>query len=166
MESILIVEVEEEVRSILEMHLKSQNFDCTSAESTQEALALCESNQFDCILTDIMMPNMTGIEFLQKLNTLEFVPPVVFLTGYEDREILKSCLRLGAFDFISKPYSRKDLVDIVNRAAQIGQRQKQVFFESTDDPNLENRKIRGLRSITKSSRSSAFRQALFDIFFS
>lgn len=77
-----------------------------------------DPDQPGCLISDIQMPGMTGLELQQHLNVLGAVSPVIFLTGTADVTIAVEAMRHGAFDFLEKPVSNQALVDTVRRAIE------------------------------------------------
>lgn len=152
LEKILIAEDKDEIREILLETLISYNFDCSVAKDGEEALQKCKENYFDCILSDIQMPNLSGIDFLAKINALNYTPPVVFLTALKDSEMVKKALRLGAIDFINKPFETQEIIDVVNRAVQIGLRKKQIFLNQDDKSKNNEKRIKALKSINYANK--------------
>ncbi len=90
------------------------------ASNGKEALELTTKQTFDAILTDINMPIMNGIEFLKSLRANGNETPVVILTGHYDKELVIQALRLGAFEFLDKPWSEENLADVIGRALELG----------------------------------------------
>ena len=113
---ILIAEDEREVRLSLSIILKQAGYRVTTAEDGLEALRqiveLSKSDHpADLLVTDIMMPGMSGIELLDELDKQDVVLSVLVITGYGDKEMVVKLLRRGCSDFIDKPFSPQDLLD-------------------------------------------------------
>ncbi|QJQ32625.1 response regulator [Sphingomonas lacunae] len=106
---ILLAEDDEAMRSYLARALQRNGYDVTTAATGREALELVESGTFDLLLTDIVMPEMDGIELAQKAQALSPAPKVMFITGF-------AAVALQANDavpdarLLSKPFHLKDLV--------------------------------------------------------
>lgn len=122
---ILIVDDEADLREILQgqletLHVESPNsksgIDIHHASDGKEALAKTESMWFDAILTDINMPEMTGIELLAALRAKGSDVPVVILTGFGDKAKALDALRLGCYAFLDKPWN----ADYLRRVMQGG----------------------------------------------
>ncbi len=103
MPKILIVDDEEMIRETLKDILSNENYETEEAKEGQEALNLIKKNKYDCILLDIKMPKMDGMELLA--NSMEQAPetPVVMITGHGDEESAFEAAKKGAYDFITKP---------------------------------------------------------------
>jgi two-component system response regulator FixJ len=87
-----------------------------SHTSPRSFLDCYDPDQPGCLISDIQMPGMTGLELQQHLNLLGAVSPVIFLTGTADVSIAVEAMRHGAFDFLEKPVGNQALVDCVRRA--------------------------------------------------
>jgi two-component system, LuxR family, response regulator FixJ len=89
-----------------------------SYTSPQPFLEDYEPDQPGCVVSDIHMPEMTGLELQQHLNRLGAVIPVIFLTGTADVSMAVEAMRHGAFDFLEKPVGNQPLIDCVRRAIE------------------------------------------------
>jgi DNA-binding response OmpR family regulator len=112
---ILSVEDEQSVQDLLSMHLMLEGFEIKTATNGEEAISLLESESFDLILLDIQMPKMGGLEVLRyiKIHHIEVCP--IMLTGADDLRAFAECARLGAFDYLPKPYNFHELMDSIQR---------------------------------------------------
>lgn len=88
----------------------------TSASSGEEALAWLNKEPFDVIITDLVMPGMSGLDLLVAIQKRGYSIPVIIMTGYPDLENVEACVNLGSFDYIAKPYSPELLQATVQRA--------------------------------------------------
>ena len=104
--SILIVDDEESIRVSLEGILNKKYY-TKIAESGLIALEMLRNDNYDLILTDIMMDDMTGIELLKKIKEKNLEIPVVLMTGYSSIDTAVEAIRLGASDYLIKPCSKK-----------------------------------------------------------
>lgn len=100
---IMVVDDDESVRAFLTRVLKDSGYDVTDVSSGSVALSLLEQRIPDLVLLDVMMPELTGIEVLKRMNERGAVPPVIVLTGLKDSEILEQAFNLGAVGFLTKP---------------------------------------------------------------
>jgi len=91
---------------------------CGTALDGDEGIRMIRTMKPDIVLTDIRMPNMDGIEMLTLLREEAFQGKVIFFSGYNDFEYVQQALRLGAFDYITKPHSVQAIVDVVLKAKQ------------------------------------------------
>ncbi len=101
---IMIVDDEATIRASLVESLTREGYEITAAESGEEALAKCHSLDFDLVITDLKLPGVSGLEILQALRNQGNATPVIMMTAYGDVDTAVSAMRLGAYDFIPKPF--------------------------------------------------------------
>ncbi|MDR1694996.1 MAG: response regulator [Lactobacillaceae bacterium] len=106
---ILVVDDDTRLRSLLQRYLRDNDFYVSVAKDTSEARSRLKDYEFDVLVVDIMMPNETGLEFLQHLRKESFVP-VIMLTAMGETGDRINGLELGADDYIPKPFEPKELV--------------------------------------------------------
>lgn len=114
--SILVVDDEKSQREILEMILSGEGYDVTTASSGEAAMKFVADRHFDLVLTDLQMGGMTGLELLKALTDFDKSIIVLLLTAHGTVDSAVDALRLGAFDFLQKPYDREKLLDTIARA--------------------------------------------------
>ncbi len=109
---ILIVDDEDSLRTLLKRHLEFQGYEVTDANSAIEALSILEQQEPDLIISDIMMPEMDGLEFCQRLraSNLGQLIPFIFLSSKGELEDRIIGLSMGADDYINKPFEMRELV--------------------------------------------------------
>jgi putative two-component system response regulator len=118
-ERILIVDDEPATRSLLAAYLSSLRHDCRTARDGFEAFALAvQEPGFSLVLCDVEMPGLCGLELLQKLKELDPNLQVVMLVGPHDMDVVRRCLRAGAYDTVVKPFEAEDLHTTVERAVE------------------------------------------------
>jgi len=117
---ILIIEDEEPIRRVLVRILTEEDrqYEITEAIDGKKGLNLLEKQTFDLVLCDIKMPNMDGIEVLQKANSKKISTPFIMLTGHGNIETAVEAMKLGAYDFISKPPDLNRLLTAVRHALE------------------------------------------------
>ena len=103
---LLVVEDDPDTREMLTVYFSREGYSISQAQSGKEALALLEQEQdFDLVLLDLFIPDIGGMEVLREINQKANPPSVILLTGLADKEIAHDAQRLGAFDYILKPYN-------------------------------------------------------------
>jgi two-component system, LuxR family, response regulator FixJ len=115
---VFIVDDDEAVRNSLRLLVKSVGLAAVPAESAQEFLATYDPGDPGCLILDVRMPGMSGIELQQQLNLRGAVIPVIFITGHGDIPMAVEAMQQGAFDFLQKPFRDQDLIDRVQRALE------------------------------------------------
>src|ERR1700733_7451783 len=113
---VFIVDDEEALRISLRILLESIGIGVTTFASAREFLDGDSMLQPGCLLLDIRMPGMSGIELQQQLNMQGATIPVIFITGHGDVPMAVEAMKHGALDFLQKPFRTQDLVDRVQRA--------------------------------------------------
>ena len=117
MAAILIVDDDDAVRDTL-YDLFSEYHLCHSASSAEQALAFVREQPYDVVLTDISMPGLSGVELLGMLRQTQPDTPVIIVSGIGDRSHAEGLVRLGAFDFILKPFRLEEVEESVARAIE------------------------------------------------
>jgi len=113
-----IIDDDEAIRDALQWLLKTRNVPCTTWASAEAFLEALQPDWRGCIVLDIRMDGMSGLECFDALKGLGCALPVVFITGHGDVPMAVAALKKGAFDFIEKPFNDSDLVAVVLRALE------------------------------------------------
>jgi two-component system response regulator DctR len=113
-----IVDDDPAVRDALQWLLKSRGVNSRTWGSAEDFLSFASRELCGCLLLDVRMPGMSGIELFDRLRALNCRLPVIFLTGHGDVPMAVQALKDGAFDFIEKPYDDNALVDKVLAALE------------------------------------------------
>ena len=108
-----IVDDDPAVRDALQWLLKSRGVHSRTWESAEDFLSSASRELCGCLLLDVRMPGMSGIELFDRLRAIDCRLPVIFLTGHGDVPMAVQALKDGAFDFVEKPYDDNALVDKV-----------------------------------------------------
>jgi two-component system, LuxR family, response regulator FixJ len=136
---VFVVDDDEAVRSALRLLLKSVGLTANALPTAQQFLATYDPAQPGCMVLDVRMPGMSGLELQQQLNLRGAVIPVIFITGHGDVPMAVEAMQQGAFDFLQKPFRDQDLIDRIQKAlgkdqqnrAQLGERSRnRERFES------------------------------------
>ena len=114
---ILIVDDEAEITEIL-ADLLSEDYECLRAGSAEQALAQLRENQFQLVISDITMPGMSGLEMIPHVKELSPDTVVVMISGMQTVESAIGALRLGAFDYLMKPFDLRQVEAVVKRALE------------------------------------------------
>ncbi|MGM9805475.1 MAG: sigma-54-dependent transcriptional regulator [Candidatus Aphodosoma sp.] len=116
MARILIVDDERYICSTMKDIFENEKYLVETASNPIEALDIIKSATFDLILSDIIMPKMTGLEFLVKLQEINFEAPVIVMSAHGDIQTAVDCIKKGAFDFLEKPIDLNRLLLSVRNA--------------------------------------------------
>jgi FixJ family two-component response regulator len=116
--TVFVVDDDEGVRNSLRFLLKSVGLATQALASASEFLDTYKPNQRGCLVLDVRMPGMSGLELQQQLNLRGAVIPVIFITGHGDIPMAVEAMQQGAFDFLQKPFRDQDLIDRIQRALE------------------------------------------------
>jgi len=115
---ILIVDDEENFRHMLSVILKKEGYDIETASNGGEALQKIALNPFDQILCDIRMPQMDGLEFLNEARKVEVDATIIMMSAYGTVDIAIEAIKLGAYDYISKPFKPDEIILTLRKAEE------------------------------------------------
>jgi len=115
---VLAVDDERPTRLLMERELPRTGFRVEIAESGEEALATIRAQDFDVILLDLRMPGIGGMEALRRIRESETDAEVVILTGHPDVDTAIAAMKLGAYDYLTKPFKLAELEQVIRRAAE------------------------------------------------
>jgi DNA-binding NtrC family response regulator len=116
--SILIVDDETAFRDLLTALLSQREYTISVAGDGVEAINALQAQLFDCVLLDVKMPRVDGIEVLNYIKDHYIDTQVIMLTGVNDLRIAVECMKLGAFHYLTKPYSGDELFALLDRALE------------------------------------------------
>ncbi len=119
--SILIVDDDDSLRRITEFNLREEGYQVTSAADGLTGFNLFKNQDFDLIIADIRMPGLDGIDLLNRIKTLSHETPVIIITAHGTIDTAIEAMKLGAMDFITKPFSKNQLSVVVKRAFEYKQ---------------------------------------------
>lgn len=115
---VLIVDDEETFREVLERELTLCGFETTSTSDSTDAIERISESNFDVVLLDIKMPGIDGIECLKRIKELRPMTEVIMLTGYGSIENAIASMKLGAYDFLTKPCKLDELEAVIRKAGE------------------------------------------------
>ena len=150
---VLIVDDDSDLRQLLELHLKSEGFDTSAAATAAEGIASCAARAPQAVILDLMLPDRSGKEVLAELHERNPSLPILILTALRDVSEAVECMRLGAADYLQKPFDRTRLITSVRNAVTQGALRAQVESLAT-----ELRRREGFATII--GTSSAIRSAV------
>lgn len=117
-QTVFIVDDDEAVRNSLRLLLKSVGLVPVALGSAREFIDKYDPAQSGCLVLDVRMPGMSGIELQESLNLQGAIIPVIFVTGHGDVPMAVEAMQAGAFDFLQKPFRDQDLIDRIQRALE------------------------------------------------
>ena len=114
---IAVIDDDEAVLDSLRLYFARQDVEASCFASAQDFLAATRSGQrFDCIVSDVRMPGMSGLELVQHLKGVGLAAPVILITGHGDVDMAVAAIKVGAFDFIEKPFDEARLLASIRNA--------------------------------------------------
>ncbi|MDI6800542.1 MAG: sigma-54 dependent transcriptional regulator [Thermodesulfovibrionales bacterium] len=125
MQKALIVDDDEVIRDVLQSFLSKNGFEVSMAEDAHKGLELLREEKFDIVLTDLVMPGMGGMDILKEMSAMNMNLPVIVMTAFGTVQSAVEAMKLGAFDYITKPFILDELMLIINRAANVVKLQKE-----------------------------------------
>jgi len=132
-----------------------------SCSRAEQALALFKKNAFDIVLTDIKMPEVTGIELLKGIHAIDRDVPVILMTAYAELDVAVKAVKEGAFDFIVKPYPPEHLLHAVEKAAKYSRLlkiEKNYTVELEEDVSKKTRELAdALKMVKMMSKELVYR---------
>ena len=151
----LIVDDETDIRELLAMTLERMDIETFSASSLEEAKAMLKLRTYALCLTDMQMPNGTGLDLVNYINEFHFGLPVAVITAHASADNAVSALKAGAFDYLAKPISLKQLRPVIESALKLSTKVDQST-PSTIEMIGNSEQIQYVRTmIAKVSRSQA-----------
>ncbi len=144
-QTVYVVEDDEAVRDSLELLLKSDGKPVQTYESANAFLKDYSDQMAGCIVLDIRMPGMDGMELQKKLNDKHSILPIIFVTGHGDVPMAVDAMKEGAVDFIQKPYREEALLEKIEAALEQDREQRKSLDEKQEI-------IRRIKSLTPRER--------------
>ena len=151
-ETLLLVDDERAIIDTLFEFLTELGFIVKTAGNGAEALEILRTETIDVVLSDIQMPVMDGLELLARLRTADSEVPFVFFTGFGEKKNIVEALRLGATDFLDKPFNKTTFMDVLTKALEYGRTLKQIETQTQQlyaDSELSEERIIRLRKMKR-----------------
>ncbi|HIJ81634.1 MAG TPA: sigma-54-dependent Fis family transcriptional regulator [Desulfuromonadales bacterium] len=160
---LLVVDDEHLIRWSLEQNLKKQGYDVISAGTGEDALRLVREEQPDLVVLDIQLPGISGIEVLEKIKDHDEDIIVIMVTAHGGLETAVNAMRLGAYDYVSKPFNLDELAIIIKKSLEASELKQEVVRLRTENkknvpPNIigDSRHMKYLMDVLdKVARSEA-----------
>ena len=117
---VLVADDDDSLRRVLEFQLREAGYEVLTAADGRAALDLFTGRGVDCLVTDLRMPGLSGIELLRRASAVSGETPVVVITAHGDVETAVEAMRAGAFDYVTKPFNRDQILLTVRKALVFG----------------------------------------------
>ncbi|WP_165856792.1 response regulator FixJ [Marinobacter sp. JSM 1782161] len=131
-ETVFVVEDDEAVRDSLELLLKSSDKAVETFATANAFLSSYNEDMAGCIVLDIRMPGMDGMELQRHLNEKNSILPIIFVTGHGDVPMAVDAMKQGAVDFIQKPYREEDLLKKIEQALEQDREQRKTLGQKQE----------------------------------
>ncbi len=122
--SVFIVDDDEQVRSALTLLMESVGLKSESFSSAQEYLDQFDAAKSGCLILDVRMPGLSGLDLQARLSVEKSHPPIIIITGHGDVPMAVRAVTAGAVDFIEKPFNNQSMLDSVHRAIEQDAKQR------------------------------------------
>lgn len=127
---VMVVDDEPDVRAAIGLLLKSVNHRVQVFESAQDYWSRFDPEQPGCLILDVRMPGMSGLELQEQLNRLDYHPPIIMISGHGEITMAVNAVKSGAIDFLQKPVSDQLLLERVSQALQKDKDNRAALSES------------------------------------
>ena len=119
---ILVVDDEKNMRRVLCAMLNREGFDCIEAENGRQALAYVQKIKPVCMITDLKMPDVDGLELLTRIRKMGLGLPIIMITAHGTVDTAVQAMKEGAFDYLTKPFDKAELLNVVRKATDSAKR--------------------------------------------
>lgn len=133
---VFVVDDDKAVRKSLERLIKSVGLTVQAFSSAREFLESDPSAGPSCLVLDVRMPGLSGIDLQKELGKMGYTIPIIFITGYGDIPMSVRTMKRGAIDFLTKPFNDQDLLDAIHRAIE---KDKQTRREQDEIGTIQQR---------------------------
>jgi FixJ family two-component response regulator len=134
---VAIVEDDERVRQAIAFQIRTAGFEVAAYSTAEEVLEFVDTMAFDCVVADIYLPRMNGLQLQEELNRVVPYASIVFVTGHGDLSLGMHAMRKGAVDFLEKPVDDQALLRSIARGAHLSRRRRAEQFERTELEELQ-----------------------------
>jgi DNA-binding NtrC family response regulator len=154
MEKILLIDDDEGLIHFLRRFFQRKGYEVSACFSGRQAIEKIRKQNFDLILLDYKMPELNGLDTLCEIRRIEVKTPVILMTAYGTTNLAIEAMKQGAYDYLVKPFERKDLTRIVSEALQVNRQMKQIvrFPEEEAMRADESKSIKDLQMIGSSRK--------------
>jgi len=115
----LIIDDESSIRDLMRYTFEPNNIEVIAADNGKAAITLLENNAVDVIITDLLMPTMTGLAFIREMKKRRVSIPIIIITAYGNNEMVREIIEEGVFKLIEKPLDFEVLIPIVREALEL-----------------------------------------------
>ena len=158
--TILVVDDEESLREVVSRKLQTEGYKCVLVTNGEDALTAMSTQHFDLVLSDIKMPGMSGMELLSHIREENADMAVIMLTAVSSMETAVEAMKLGAYDYVIKPFETDDLVMRVSRALERNRLTKDNRAYQDNLLNIVEHQVSQIRHFYRQAIESLSRQEI------
>ncbi len=114
--TILVVDDEPEVLRLFKRILSTESAQVLAAQTGTQALGIARKTRLDLVILDVKLPDVSGTEVLRRLRQIDDGVPVIMVTSYGSAETIRAAMRLGAFDYLTKPFDNQEIRRVAREA--------------------------------------------------
>jgi two-component system response regulator AtoC len=138
---ILAIDDEVNIRRLLTNELQQEGFMVTTAATGEQGLALADKERFDMALVDLKLPGMSGIDVIKRIRRMPWPVDTIVITGHGDIDVAVQSMKLGALDFITKPFKLSELIPLIDQVIKQKQADYQTAAPPPDSPGQNGQTI-------------------------
>jgi two-component system response regulator FixJ len=129
---VALIDDDRAILDSLSLYLRRETLDVACFASAEDFLAGGDAASFDCIVTDVRMPGLSGLDLVQRLAAQGQTVPLILITGHGDVEMAVKAIKLGAFDFLEKPFDERRLAEAIRLAGAEAAERSRVEAHATE----------------------------------
>ena len=151
MAKVLVIDDEANLRKVLAALLRRDGYDVTIAEDGEMGLAEFQKNGADVVITDLVMPKLGGMEVLRAVNAADPEVPVIIITAHGTVDSAVEAIKLGAFDYVTKPFDQRELSNVMAKAIRTHETARRSARGDGAQPRSGGRVVGRCRTSSRSS---------------
>ena len=161
---VFVVDDDASIRESLKDLIESAGLNVQTFASAQEFLASPRSDAASCLVLDVQLPGLSGLDLQQELAKIDVQIPIIFITGHGDIPMTVRAMKAGAIEFLTKPFRDEDLLNAVDQAINRGRQMEQLKNQPTEEEKISEDALRSEISFSEIvGQSAALRRALKEV---
>ena len=155
MNKVLIVDDDQDIRLLLDRFLSKNKFTPQTAADGETAIQLLKEQAFDLVLCDFKLPDINGLELIQKIKILRAEAAIIVITGYSDVKVAVQAIKLGAYDYVTKPLYPDEILLTIQQAikSRTSRQQPPTEKESTPPAGLHYRRESAVQGVDEAHQA-------------
>jgi len=123
---VLIIDDDTDICMLLKRYLESKSFEVETAFSGSKGISILKNSSFDVVLCDFRLPDHTGVDLIKTIKSINHLTQIIIITGYSDVKQAIKAIKMGAFEYVTKPIQPEEIVSTINEAIKTNTREPQV----------------------------------------